>query len=166
MKKPILLFLAISLGAFLGGTYIGKQVSDADHRQLGRMTHSEKRDKWNEDRMAFAQTLQPGDCYQYERFDKKEHTFEKTHVYKDHVHVVVERDEMGLLIAQPDPECKETPENSVKCDYWFRSVEFKDPFLVLPLDKKIPCPKGLTRKDMLKRLKADPEYSKQYEVSE
>lgn len=155
-------FLSGAIGLGLSFLVLGTAKPKAKP-SAARMTYEQQKEAAH----GFASSLKPGDCFRYENTFPAEHSFEKTHDLIDHVHVVLAADQTALLIAQPEPDCKADENESAKCDYWFRTMELNDPFLTgTGKEKKVACPPGLTRNDMIKRLRADRKYSKQYEVSE
>lgn len=167
LSVKLLIIAGISALALVGGTFVGKKVSDSDHRRMALASQVAARPSYKEVKAkeeTFLASLKPGDCFRDEYNDIAEHTFETTTLELGHVYVVLAADATGLLIAQPHPECEASPENSIKCSYWFRTVPYAQPFLVNAYDVKMACPKGLTRADMVKRLKADPKYNKKYTV--
>lgn len=102
---------------------------------------------------AFAASLEVGECFRYEAERKAKFSFEKDYTYLGKIHVVMAKDPDALMIAQPEPNCRVTSENSHKCEYWFRTVPFADRFLIHGGEKKIKCPKQLSMDKMKQRLK-------------
>lgn len=151
----ILLVVFLSTLAFSGGTFIGKQLSDSQ----GKVAAAEnKQPTYEEEKTAentFAKSLKTGDCFVGMRPIAPEFSFEKPFVAIGNINYVVAADKggKGLLIAQANPDCRYPSELSYKCEYWFRSMGFKEPFLVSAYDTKITCPKEYTKENMLKLLK-------------
>lgn len=111
----------------------------------------------------FAKTLVAGDCFRYEDNRKAQFEFEKDYRFIDQTHVVIARDANALLIAQPNPDCRFSADESHKCDYWFRTVPFKDMYLIHGGEKKIKCSDELSLKNMVDRLEKS-EYSNRYSL--
>lgn len=101
----------------------------------------------------FAMSLKPGDCFRYENDRKAKHTFEKNHRYVGKIHTVVSRDDSGLLVAQPNPDCRVPSELTHKCDFWFRTVSFDDLYLFSGGEVKVACPAELSRATMIEKLR-------------
>lgn len=111
-------------------------------------------------------SMNVGDCFRTEyTVEGKPYNFRKTYFYKDNIHVVMAKAEVvvgaaikagdyALLVAQPDPECVFSSEDSHKCKYWFRTVESGQPFLFNRFVKKIACPQELSLDQMIKKLEA------------
>lgn len=117
------------------------------------LAYTDEYKKAEQQRKSFAASLRPGDCARSEFYFKARHTFENDRLIVDNVYFVLARDEKGLLIAQPHPECHQPSDLSAKCEYWFRSVEFNNLFLIHESDKKVKCPAGINKASMIKRLK-------------
>lgn len=128
---------------------------------------SVKADKSYEERKTvantFAKNLKIGDCFRYESDRQAQHSFEKDFKYLDHIHVVLAKDSDALLIAQPEPDCDADSNNSHLCEYWFRTVEFENLYLIHGGEKLISCPNELSLQNMIERLQKSP-YSKQFNL--
>lgn len=159
MKKLLFFWLSAIAAGVLAANLIAHFVHKAPTEQSVTRWDAEKNGM-----VTFAKSLKVGDCYRTEMFDKAEHAFEKDHTLYSHVHVVLAADDKALLIAQPNPDCRELVENSQDCDYWFRTMDLDSPFLVTKYDKLVKCPEGLSRDEMIERLREDPSASKAYKV--
>lgn len=115
--------------------------------------------EWIKERGDQAQTLKVDHCYVTVWTRQPVFSFEKTYTHVSNIMYVLESDKdgKGILVAQPNPECKFFVEESYQCEYWFRSMSFADPFLVDPDTRETECPAEFTRENMVKRLKASRE---------
>lgn len=111
--------------------------------------------------LEFARTMEVGECFRYEDDRKAKHTFERNYKMIDHIHVVMAKDSRGLMVAQPEPDCRAKPEESHGCEYWFRTVPFDNLYLFHAEDVKVKCPSELSMPKMIERLKKS-QYSNRY----
>ena len=121
-------------------------------------------DKQKRQQKEIAHSMQTGDCYSIIKNIEPKFSFEKAYLYKSPVLFVLAVDPgKGALMAQPDPECGADLEDSAKCEYWFRSMEMADPFLIWGKEAKVSCPAGINRAEMIKRLK-DSKFAKEFNL--
>ena len=103
--------------------------------------------------LTFAKSLKPGDCFRYESDRRAKHTFEKNYRHIGKIHTVITRDERGLLVAQPNPDCRVPSELTYKCDFWFRTVSFDDLYLFSGGEVKVACPTEMSQTIMMEKLR-------------
>lgn len=164
-------FAAAMVGFLIAGSYVGERVRNKTSFPKDQMIESESyrvRDIPFQEMTAkeFFLFLRPGDCFREEGTFGTTASFEKSFDYKSHIFVVIEQDKKNgaLLIAQPNPECEAPEDESDRCGYWFRTVHRNNIYLISDGGNvRFQCPKGLTRADMIKILKAS-DYAKKYKV--
>ncbi len=100
----------------------------------------------------FAEAVNTGDCFYYQKDVKAEYSFQKDYMDKGNINVVIAKDINALLIAQPNPQCDFSHEESYKCRYWFRTVPLDHIYLFSGNDKLIKCPEELSLDNMKDRL--------------
>lgn len=168
-RSLVLLAFFVAIGAALSTHFVtrgkgGEKESIRGTKKVtvSRGTYDEEQEKIK----VFAKTLKPGDCFRDEYPAKSEYSFEKETLQLGHTYVVLAADKDALLIAQPEPECRELAINSAKCHYWFRTMTLDYPFLLNRFDVKIACTQGNSRAEMIRRLKSDLIYRHRFSVEE
>lgn len=135
---------------------------------LGNPFHNRRVSKKEfDENYKFAMSLEVGDCFRSEKYSEPEFSFEKPHLYIDHVHMVmaIDREKAALLIAQPDPNCNANYDESHKCEYWFRAHLRRSGFLITGNEQKVECPKKLQYRDMLRKFN-DGQYYKKFTIKD
>ena len=154
MSKIVKIVLGTVVGFALGGAIAYLTSSPANPAKKNPEPYSRE---WTKQRGEQARTWKKGSCYVDTQERPAEFSFEKPYTYVGNIMYVMEVDSKGLLVAQPNPDCKLPVERSYGCEYWFRAMSFDEPFLVHTETHETQCPPQFTRANMVKKLKASPD---------
>lgn len=100
-------------------------------------------------------------CFVQQRYVWSFHAWEKNHTQSSYIWLLIEKDDKGILVAQPSSFCEEQRIDPAKCVYWIRTVDINEWWL--PEGTRfVKCPKYLNKKRISDYVKKN--YNNEFEV--